>query len=95
MPSIINFLAHLGQDAELTHLSDEQYANQIEQLETTDELRQALINKDYELIKKLLKARPDVICFVAPAEDEPDSEEKPEDENDKGKETEQAKRAIV
>ncbi|MCO7226885.1 hypothetical protein [Pleionea sp. CnH1-48] len=74
MSQVIKFLEKLGQDATLRHASKEQLSEEINQLDVNDELRDALQNNDAEALKKLLGSRPDVICFIAPAEDEPEKE---------------------
>ena len=52
----------------------------IEELDIPEEIKNALINKDIKYIEQKLKIENNIICFVAPAED--DDEEQDDDNKD-------------
>jgi hypothetical protein len=84
MTKTIQVLAQMASDASL------QTEQAIEQLLSTAKVNaeqaEAIINKDITTLERQLDVRPDIVCFVAPAED---------DDNEKDDSTEETNQSVI
>ena len=79
MSKVIQVLEQMASDASL------QSEQAIEELLATTAVNaeqvEAIINKDVISLERQLDVRPDIVCFVAPAEDEDEEKDDKDDEN--------------
>ena len=79
MSNVIQFLEALGRDSALGTGSPAAYAQAVRELDIDDALRDALLHKDQETLSRLLGAQHNVMLILAPAEDEPLQDDRPDD----------------
>jgi len=79
MFNVLEFLERVGRDSQLRHAPASELANTIRQESLDPELRDALLARDQQRLEQLLGARTNVVCGMAPAEDDaPDKKEEEE-----------------
>jgi hypothetical protein len=78
MYNVIEFLERVGSDSRLRHASAAEQAAAMAQIDPA--LREALAARDSKRLEQLLGARSNVICGMAPAEDDAPSRKKDEEE---------------
>ena len=74
MSNVIQFLEQLGESTDVQSMPDSEYARCVNQLELSEQLQYALIEKDTQAINELLGGRQQVVCTVAPADDDDDDD---------------------
>ncbi len=67
MKNVIQLIERIGSSSDL---SAENYEDIIEQSEVSDELKQALLNKDSDELERLLGANHNLMCVLVPADDD-------------------------
>ncbi|MBL8300939.1 MAG: hypothetical protein JNN30_21565 [Rhodanobacteraceae bacterium] len=80
MSKVIDFLERVGRDSRLIRASAVELSNAVQREQLTPELSDALIARDQQRLEQLLGARANVICGMAPAED--DAPEKKQDDDE-------------
>lgn len=84
MSNVVGFLEALSVDAR--RLSEAEYVQTVEGAGLDEATRQTLIARDPVALQGVLGARTNVMAFILPAEDEPDTEQPDSDEPDEPKE---------
>ncbi len=79
MSNVITFLESLGQDANLSRQTPEQFAAAVAALDLEDAPRTALLARDATRLNDLLGGRDRILCALFPAED--DNQKSQEDED--------------
>jgi hypothetical protein len=85
MSNIIQFLESIGQDAALSTMSPEEYAEKVKALPVDDLAQHALLNRDQDALNSLLGGRMKMMMALVPAEDDEEGEG---DDDDQKKEEE-------
>lgn len=80
MSNVIEFLEKMGSDARLRHSGTGQIAATLQQSNLDPELAAAILAGDQKRLEVLLGARTNVICGMAPAEEEQQPDKDREEE---------------
>ena len=80
MSNVVGFLEALSLDAR--GLSEAEFAQAVEAAGFDATTRQALIARDSSALQALLGARTNIMAFILPAEDEPNTDQPDTDEPD-------------
>lgn len=79
MFNVLEFLERVGSDSRLRHASAAEQADAMAQIDPA--LREALAARDSKRLEQLLGARTNVVCGMAPAEDDvPNKKDEEEEE---------------
>lgn len=78
MSNVIQLLERLGQDASLQDASRADLF--IQESDVVDSAKTALLDKSRFALANVLDAKSDIVCFVAPAEDDEEDTEEQDDE---------------
>lgn len=84
MSNVIQFLESLGRNP-ANGLSPADYAAAVAVLEIDDAQRQALLDRDHAALNGLLGGRAKMYCLVAPAENEPQDDQRESDDDGEDK----------
>ncbi|GMV29934.1 MAG: hypothetical protein AMXMBFR59_20590 [Rhodanobacteraceae bacterium] len=79
MVNVIEFLERVGRDSRLRHASPVDLLAALDPM-VAPELKDVLLNSDAAALERLLGARTNVICGMAPAEDDAPEKDKDDDE---------------
>lgn len=79
MSKVIEFLNSMGGDAQLRYADAKQLAAALERTQIDPALRDAILGSDQERLAALLGARTNVVCGFAPAKDDDEQEQSPDD----------------
>lgn len=79
MVNVLEFLERVGRDSRLRHASSAELTAAMTP-EIDPELKTALLTRDTAALERLLGARTNVVCGMAPAEDDAPEKDKDDDE---------------
>lgn len=82
MSNVIEFLEKMGREAQLRHASAAELATALNQQAVDPELHAAILAGDQRRLEAVLGARTNVICGMAPAEEEAPSKDKEKEEEE-------------
>lgn len=82
MSNVIEFLDAMARNAQLRHADAETLAAALEQAQIDPALREAVLSGDQRRLEALLGARTNVICGFAPAQDDDEPEQAPDDDEE-------------
>lgn len=80
MFNVLDFLERVGSDSHLRHASTNELTGALRHQSLDPELREALIHRDQQRLEQLLGARTNVVCGMAPAEEDAPSKKEEEEE---------------
>ncbi|WP_257386258.1 hypothetical protein [Tahibacter caeni] len=79
MSKVIEFLNSMGGDARLRYADAAQLAAVLERTQIDPAVRDAILGSDQAALAALLGARTNVVCGFAPAQDDDEQEQSPDD----------------
>ncbi len=82
MSNVIEFLDAMGRNAQLRHAGAADLALALEQAQLDPALRAAILSGDQSRLEALLGARTNVVCGFAPAQDDEDQQEAPNEDEE-------------
>ncbi|WP_313918704.1 hypothetical protein [Tahibacter sp.] len=80
MFNVLKFLERAGGDSRLRNASTSELSAALQHQSLDAELREALVARDQKRLEQLLGARTNVVCGMAPAEDDAPSKKEEEEE---------------
>lgn len=93
MPKVIQVLSQMGSNAALQ--KEDAIENLLEAAELSDEITEAISNKDITSLERQLDVCPDIVCIVAPAENDDDDEKGDENDDDKDDSSKETNDSVV
>ncbi|MET1253685.1 hypothetical protein [Aliikangiella maris] len=82
MKKLIDLIENLGEQANFSAYSETEIAELLKAEDVSEQLIEALLNADQRVLAEMLDARPKIVAFLAPAEDDDADENEEQDEQD-------------